>query len=90
MEYINIFYLNSLSCLILILNGISFKKILNFQNSSENLLEAGLYGIIFVSLTTFVTNFFFKISGFVSIIILFLPVIFSFKEIIYKKKKNYF
>ena len=31
MEYINIFYLNSLSCLILILNGISFKKILNFH-----------------------------------------------------------
>ncbi len=90
MEYINIFYLNSLSCLILILNGISFKKILNFQDSSKNLLEAGLYGIIFVSLTTFISNFFFKISSFVSIIILFLPIIFTFKEIIYKKKKIIF
>ena len=87
MEYINIIFLNSLSCLIILLNGITFKKLLNFKKINENLLEAALYGIISISLITFVVNFFTKISNLVSIIILLIPILFSLREFFQNKKK---
>ena len=86
MEYLNIIYLNSLSCLIIILNGISFKKILKFEQNEDNFLEDGLYGLILISLITFITNFFIKISSNISLLILIIPIIFSIKDIIFKRK----
>ncbi len=87
MEYINIIFLNFLSCLIILLNGIAFKKLLNFKKINENLLEAALYGIISISIFTFIVNFFTKISNLVSIIILLIPILFSIREFFQNKKE---
>ena len=59
MEYLNILFLNSISSLIVILNGISFKKLINFKDINKNHYESGLYGLIVISIITFITNFFF-------------------------------
>ena len=90
MEYFNIFFLNSISSLIIILNGISFKKLLGFKHHEENNFESGLYGIILISIITFITNFFFKISHNVSVIILIAPIIFIIKDILPLKNKVFF
>ena len=90
MEYLNILFLNSISSLIIILNGIAFKKLLGFKHYKENLLESGLYGLILISLVTFTANFFIKISSSISLIILLLPIVFIIKEIFpYKNKIIY-
>ena len=72
MEYLIIILLNSLSCILLISNGLVFKKILKFENIYENIIESGLYGIILISLISLFVNFFVKISSTVSLLILFL------------------
>ena len=87
MEYLNILFLNSISSLIVILNGISFKKLINFKDINKNHYESGLYGLIVISIITFITNFFFKISSFVSILILITPVLFIIKDILPQRKK---
>ena len=87
MEYLNIIFLNSLSCLIIILNGLAYRKLLNFNKIADNLLEAGLYGIISISLITFITNFFFKISNVASLVILIVPILFVISQIKSKKKE---
>ena len=87
MEFLNIIYLNSLSCLIIILNGIAFKKAFNFENINKNFLEAGLYGLISISFITFIANFVFKISNIMSIFILIIPILFVLKQIIPKTKE---
>ena len=90
MEYLNILFLNSISSLIIILNGITFKKLLGFKHYKENLFESGLYGLILISLVTFTANFFIKISNSISLIILLLPIVFIIKEIFpYKNKIIY-
>ena len=89
MEYFNILFLNSISSLIIILNGISFKKLLGFKNHEENNFESGLYGIILISIITFITNFF-KISHNVSVFILIAPIIFIIKDILTFKNKVLF
>ena len=58
MEYLNILFLNSISSLIVILNGISFKKLINFKDINKNHYESSLYGLIVISIITFITNFF--------------------------------
>ena len=90
MEYLNILFLNSISSIIIILNGISFKKLLGFKGYEENNFESGLYGLILISLLTFITNFFIKISSFASLLILLFPTIFIIKEILPYKKNIIF
>ncbi len=87
MEYLIIILLNSLSCILLISNGLVFKKIFKFENINENIIESGIYGIILISLTTLFLNFFVKISSFVSLLILFLPIIFVYKDIYFLRKR---
>ena len=87
MEFLNIIYLNSLSCLTIILNGIAFRKAFNFENVNKNFLEAGLYGLISISFITFIANFVFKISNIMSIFILIIPILFVLKQIIPKTKE---
>ncbi len=90
MEYLNILFLNSISSLIIILNGISFKKLLNFKNYDKNHYESGLYGLILISIITFITNFFFKISNNISLIILLLPTLFIIKKVLPQRNKIIF
>lgn len=87
MEYLLIIILNFISCIILISNGILFKTLINFKNSKNDIIESGLYGFIFISLTTFFLNFFFKISNNLSLIILILPFFFIYKNIFNLKFK---
>ena len=87
MEYFLIVILNFISCIILISNGMLFKALLNFKNSKNDIIESGIYGFIFISLTTFFFNFFFKISNNLSLIILILPFFFIYKNIFNLKLK---
>jgi len=87
MEYLIILFLTSLSCFLTILNGLAFKKLLKFENLEEDISEAGLYGILLISFLTFIINFFYKISSTLSLIILFLPILFILKETFHQKKK---
>lgn len=87
MEYFTIILLNSLSCILLISNGLVFKKIFKFENIQENIIESGIYGIILISIITLFLNFFVKISSSISLLILFLPLIFVYKDIYFLKKK---
>ena len=87
MEYLIIILLNSLSCILLISNGLVFKKILKFENIYENIIESGLYGIILISLISLFVNFFVKISSTVSLLILFLPTFFIYKDIYFLRKR---
>lgn len=89
MDYIYIILLNILSCIIIILNGLSFKKIISL-NGKFDVFETGLYGIISISFITFILNFFFRISNLASLIILFLPLILIWKEAIDKRGSIFF
>ena len=79
MEYLNILFLNSISSLIIILNGIAFKKLLGFKHYKENLLESGLYGLILISL--FPSYKFSSKLSFTCLLILLFPTIFIVKNI---------
>lgn len=90
MEYFIIIILNFLSCIFLISNGTFFKTLFNFENIDNDIIENSLYGFIFIASTTFVLNFFFKISNYLSLIILFLPFFFIYKKIFNLKKKIFY
>ena len=92
MEYFTLIILNFLSCIILISNGTLFKSLFNFKNIDidNDIIENGLYGFILIASTTLILNFFFKISNYLSLFILFLPFFFIHKKIFYFKKKIFF
>ena len=90
MEYLIIIFLNSLSCILFISNGFVFKKIFKFENIHENIIESGIYGIISISLIALFLNFFIKISPIISLLILFLPLAFVYKDIYFLKKRIFY
>ena len=73
--------------MIFIAHGIFFlKKILKFNNTENNIYEYGLFGIISISLYSLILNFFFPLSNYLNLILLFVPIIFVLKSI----KKKFF
>ena len=90
MEYFIIIILNFIFCIILISNGTLFKILFNLKNINENIIESGLYGFILISSTTFILNFFFKISNYLSLLLLILPIFFIYKKIFYLKNKIFY
>ena len=80
MGYFTIICLNYLSCIILISNGLLFKKIFKFNRLKNDIIELGIYGILTISIITFILNFFLKISPILSLVILFSATLICFKS----------
>ena len=80
MGYFTIIFLNYLSCIILISNGLLFKKIFKFNRLKNDIIELGIYGILTISIITFILNFFLKISPILSLVILFSATLICFKS----------
>ena len=80
MGYFTIIFLNYLSCIILISNGLLFKKIFKFNKLKNDIIELGIYGILTISIITFILNFFLKISPILSLVILFSATLICFKS----------
>ena len=87
LNYLHILFLNIIIAMIFIAHGIFFlKKILKFNNTENNIYEYGLFGIISISLYSLILNFFFPLSNYLNLILLFVPIIFVLKSI----KKKFF
>lgn len=82
LNYLYILFLNIITGMIFIFHGIFFlKKILKVKDNENNIYEYGLFGIISISLYSFILNFFFPLSNFLNLTLLFTPIIFVFKSI---------
>jgi len=87
LNYLHILFLNIIIAMIFISHGIFFfKKILRFNNAENNIYEYGLFGIISISLYSFILNFFFALADPLNLILLLFPIFFILKFI----KKSFF
>jgi hypothetical protein len=82
LNYLHILFLNTIIAMIFIAHGIFFlKKILKLNNTENNIYEYGLFGIISISLYSLILNFFFPLSNYLNLILLFVPIIFVLKSL---------